>query len=272
MRARAFEAIAIAVCVAVVAVLFVKWTHRRPSHGGDSAAPSLDRAAAPGEPAASRELSSAAPRPFRPPVEHVTFIHGHPNPIIERVRVDKLEVCLGEENFAHPDVHTVDGTDADLRISLAGTGFLGRGSTGGKLPFRFLKPMDPTAMPVVIVEGPNGTHAEQRLPYIKVKDCTAAPPLRLEGQQVPNRGPDVFAFQVTGAPAGSVVQWDFGDGSRASTTEPRVEHDFHDRRQRTRFSEFLVTAHATDPAGQTTSGSTTIELFNRAYWASRSQR
>ena len=268
MRARALAAVAICAGLAVVWVLFAKSRTGRGSRPTESP-PSIDQSASARDGVVQAPLPSAAPVRFRPPVENVTFTRGHPNPIIERVRVDKLEVCVGEENVAHPDVHTVDGTEPDLRISLGGSGFLGRGSTGGKLPFRLLTPTGPTAMPVVIVEGPNGTHAEQRLPYIKVKDCVAPPPLRLEAQQVPERGPDVFAFKVTGAPAGAVLLWDFGDGTRASTTEPRVEHDFHGRRQRTRFSEFLVTAAGTDAAGHPTSGSTTIELFNRAYWAAR---
>lgn len=188
------------------------------------------------------------------------------------MRVDKAEVCVGEENFAHPDVHTVDDSDADLRISLAGAGYLGRGGTGGKLPFRLLRPMDPGATPLVVVEGPNGTHAEQYLPYVKVKDCVAAPPLRIETQQIPERGPDVFSLQVSGAPAGAALVWDFGDGTSTRTTEPRVEHDFHGRRQRSRFSEFLVTVQTGDSADSRRSGATTIELFNREYWASRSQR
>ena len=187
------------------------------------------------------------------------------------MRVDKLEVCAGEENFAHPDIHTVDDTDADLRISLVGAGFVGMNATGRKLPFRFLMPMDPSALPFVIVEGPNGTHAEQRLPYVKVKDCTAAPPLLLDVKQVPDHGPDVFAVQVTGAPQESALLWDFGDGARVTTSEPRVEHDFHGRQQRGRFSDFLITVQARDSAGHPYSGSRTIELVNRTYWANRSQ-
>jgi hypothetical protein len=272
MRARVLRATAVCACIAAVWILVIRRTATKPSHRKDPSSPVVGFGGDRGQPVSLSRIWQARAADFPGLAEHVTFTRGHPNPIIERVRVDKLEVCAGEENFAHPDIHTVDDTDADLRISLAGAGFLGVGATGRKLPFRLLMPMDPSTLPVVIVEGPNGTHAEQRLPYVKVKDCTAAAPLLIDVKQVPDHGPDVFAVQVTGAPQGSALLWDLGDGARVTTSEPRVEHDFHGRQQRGRFSDFLVTVQSRDPAGDTHSGSRTIELFNRAYWAGRSHR
>ncbi len=271
MRARVLKTTAVCAFIAAVCILVVRRTGRKPSLPKDSPS-SVGYVSDPGHSVSLSRIWQALPADFPRPTEHVTFTRGHPNPIIERVRVDKLEVCVGEENVAHPDIHTVDDTDADLRISLTGAGFLGMGATGRKLPFRFLMPMDPSTLPVVIVEGPNGTHAEQRLPYVKVKDCTAAAPLLIDVKQVPDHGPDVFAFQATGAPQGPALLWDFGDGARVTTSEPRVEHDYHGRQQRGRFSDFLVTVQSRDSAGDSHSGSRTIELFNRAYWASRSRR
>ncbi len=267
MRGRLLELVGLCACVLIACWLVARWTGGKPSRQTASLPAASEAQHAP-DPASWIGGSQSRPARLVPPPERVTFTRGHPNPVIEGVRVDKLEVCAGEENFAHPDVHTVDDTDADLRISLAGAGFLGRGSTGGKMPFRLLGPMDPAAMPVVIVEGANGTHAERRLPFIKVKACSAPPPLHVEALQVPERGLDVFAFQATGGAGGSAWLWDFGDGVQTRTTEPRVVHDFHGRRQRSRFSEFLVTVETTDSGARRT-GSMTVELFNRAYWASR---
>ena len=44
-----------------------------------------------------------------------TYSFGRPNPVIERVLVEKSEVCRGEENFVRVDVSTVDDSDADLK-------------------------------------------------------------------------------------------------------------------------------------------------------------
>src|SRR5437764_7780950 len=62
-----------------------------------------------------------------------TSVFGHPNPIIENVRVDKTEVCRGEENFLHVDVTTADGTERDLRIALTAgnVAMMGAQETGG---------------------------------------------------------------------------------------------------------------------------------------------
>ena len=257
MRARNLALTAVCVCLAT---LWLVLARRRPPGGAESSHRETPEWPVAGRGAFVSALSAWQARAAESPgpAEHVTFMRGHPNPIIERVRVDRLEVCVGEENFAHPDVHTVDGTDGELRIHLAGAGVVGSGGTGGKLPFRLMAATTPSSMPVVIVEGANGTYAVQRLPYVKVKDCKAAPPLRLEAQRVPDHGPDVFVFRATGAAPNSALVWDFGDGARVTTSEPRAEHDFGARHQRGRYSDFLVTAASRDPSGHPASRATTF--------------
>jgi hypothetical protein len=209
-------------------------------------------------------------RPFES-ARTVTSSYGHPNPIIERVIVDKLDVCRGEENFVHVDASTVDNTDPDLKITLIGTGFIGSGATGRRLPFRLLSAMKPDDMPSVSISGWGGTHVEQRIPFVKVRDCDAAPALAIVPHKLADKGEDVFDLEI-GAEAGNVlsnVTWDFGDGQKATSPDLHVVHSYGGHPQLTRFSEFLITVTATDQSGRRLSGSRTLELFNREYWKRR---
>jgi hypothetical protein len=254
---------------AIVAVLFLR--HRPKPH-----APVASEAESNGRPELPRRGSDAVAAPPQRQAaqgQAVTYSFGRPNPIIERVRVDKTEVCAGEENMALVDVTTVDGTEADIKITLTGAGFVGVGATGDHLPFRLFKELPEEAMPTVVVMGAGGTRAEARVPFVKVKDCQPEPFVEITIRRAGDRGPDVFDFEVVAHPAEPLasVTWTFGDGQTMTTTEPRLSHDFGQRRQNSRFSEFLVTATArTERAGSLT-GSKTLELVNRDYIKLRPQ-
>jgi hypothetical protein len=164
------------------------------------------------------------------------------------------------------DTSTVDGTDADLKIALSGSGFLGNTTTGRKMPFRLLGPVSDDNLPVVVVFGAGGTHAEQKIPFVRVKDCDADPFITVGAQSIPESGPDIFRLEATsGTETLSDAKWEFGDGQRVSTPEPQVTHDYGTRPQTGRFSEFLITVTAKDSQGRTLGGSFTMELLNRRY-------
>ena len=183
--------------------------------------------------------------------------------------MDKTEVCRGEENFVHVDVSTVDGTEADLKIWLAGTNYLGGHPTGSRLPIRMFGPVRADSPPMVMVAGWGGTHAEQPLPFVKVNECNADPYLEIHVTRVD--GPDLYEFsaEVTGQ-AVSGVTWSFGDGPGTLSHEPTVQHGYGQRRQRGAYSEFLITAAVTDGTGRVLHGYKTLELVNGDYWKHRS--
>ena len=210
---------------------------------------------------------SPEPGYYRPPVRRApTYAFGRPNPVIDRILVDKTEVCRGEENFVHVDLSTVDDSDADLKVVLQGTGFIGSDSTGRRLPMRLLAPRTPEEMPTVVVFGRGGTFAEQQVPSIRVKDCDAEPFLGLDARKLSDQGPAAYQFEaVLGSKALSNVVWSFGDGETQTTQGARVTHDYGQRPQQGRFSEFLISATGTDEEGRTFRGYRTLELVNRDY-------
>jgi hypothetical protein len=256
--------------LSAVALLLLWFSLTRGDDRGSSVAVAVQPDDGP-EPRQARAATPAEAKPTRSVPQRmkpVTLSFGRPNPVVDRVWVDKLEVCRGEENFAHVDVHTVDSSDAALKISLAGTGFFGSGSTGGKLPFRLLAPTNAEDMPRVLIFGARGTHATEQLPFVKVKDCDAEPFLRIEARRVPEQGPDAFELEA-GAPEDvtlSNVRWTFGDSHSATSPAPKVAHDYSNRRQLTAYSSFLITVTATDDRGRTLRGSRTIEFVNQEYW------
>ncbi len=197
-----------------------------------------------------------------------SYSFGRPNPVIERVFVDKTEVCRGESNVVHVDASTVDRTDAELKIALGGTGFFGNTSTGRSMPFRLFTPISADNPPMVLVFGARGTHAEQRIPFVKVKDCDAPPFIVIDLERIPESDGDVFKLVAKsgGGPLTNAT-WEFGDGRSASTQGPEVTHDYSTRPQTSRFSEFMITVSATDSEGAKLAGSRTVEFVNRKYLA-----
>jgi hypothetical protein len=235
-------------------------THEEPQAETDEAGPArTERRAAPVRASSSSSARRATSSTF-----------GRPNPVIESVTVDKTEVCRGEENFVHVSVATVDGTDADLRIWLAGPHFMGGTLTGPRLPIRMFAPMTEEAPAMVMVTGAGGTHAEQPLPFVTVKDCNADPFLRIQVRHADGPKPDLYTFSAsTTGQALRDVTWSFGDGSSIPSAEPEAQHDFGGRQQLSAYADFLITATARDENGRTVRGYTTLELVNNDYWKHR---
>jgi hypothetical protein len=263
IRRRVTVGAAIVLAIAGVAALTGRRAPRSPARDTEQAAERL--------PASPRRVPAPVPGYYRAPDRRApTYSFGRPNPVIERVLVDKTEVCRGEENFVRVDVSTVDDSDADLKILLQGSGFLGSGSTGSRLPLRLFALTNAEQMPTVVVFGKGGTFAQQQVPFVHVKDCDADPFLRLEAQKRSDEGPAVYELHASlGAEHLTNVAWTFGDGSTATKQEPSVTHDYGQREQRSRFSEFLISATATDAQGRTVRGHQTLELLNREYLRDR---
>jgi hypothetical protein len=267
VRSKTIRGVALA-AVAVGCLLIVLWRRSLRGPGDGDATAVAERANANDR----SEVRRSRPRPAPPPARRPTSTtFGRPNPIIARVLVDKTEVCRGEENFVHVDVDTVDGTDADLKIWLGGSTFLGGNPTGSRLPIRMFGPMNEDAPPLVMVAGWGGTHAEQPLPFVRLKDCDADPFLRIHVSRVDGEARDVYELSadIVGGGSGDVT-WSFGDGSTAKVSEGEtVQHSYGTRPKRSAYSEFLIAATITETTGRVLHGYTTLELVNREYWRAR---
>ena len=195
-------------------------------------------------------------------------------PTIALAKVEKAEVCRGEENFLDVEAHTENGTDAFLTVSFHNpvSGQLVRG--GSRIPFRLDKPSERGID--VLVEGGHATSSRIELPAVKVKDCDA--PLQVDVKhsrtmEAPDRVTfsaqiKEFADPLHAARApflASEFEWDFGDGEQQRTNEPTIEHSYEARDQGRSQSSFLVTVKARDAHGLEASGTHGVVFVNLGF-------
>ena len=192
-------------------------------------------------------------------------------PVIQRARLEKPEVCRGEEDFLDVAATTANGTDAFLTVSLfhPQTGKIVRG--GSRIPFRMDTPS--TRDIRVIVEGKNSAQTII-LPAVKVKDCVAPRQVRLgyqRSQDAFERIHFVAQLKVSGESPESAAQpfatsyeWDFGDGNQQTTNQPAVDHSYEDRDQGVAQSSFLVTVKIKSDR-QEDQGSTVLAFTNLGF-------
>ncbi|HKO50212.1 MAG TPA: PKD domain-containing protein [Polyangiaceae bacterium] len=195
-------------------------------------------------------------------------------PTIKLAKVEKTEVCRGEDNFLNVEAHTAKGTDAFLtvRFDHPVTGQTVRG--GSRIPFRLDAPSERGLD--IVVEGGHATVARLTLPPVKVKDCDA--PLQVEVKQSRTmEAPDrvTFSAQIK-EPAdlpharrqpfvATDFEWDFGDGQRQRTKETSIEHSYEARDQGVTQSSFVVTVKASDARGLQASGTHGVVLVNLGF-------
>ncbi|HXU79918.1 MAG TPA: PKD domain-containing protein [Polyangia bacterium] len=217
-------------------------------------------------PVAAPAPRAAPPRPPRliAPAPASPADPGLPAPIIDEVRVDKTEVCRGEENFATVRAHTPDGTDAHLYVRL------GQEGAGYRVPFRLQQTGAP-AMPQVVVQGRGGVLAQAPLPQVTVKDCEVERRLVISARDVDGSA-DHLRFTATLQAAAAArpfvatsYRWDFGDAHTAVTEAGEASHRYDERSQDTRFSYFLVTVTAADAEGHSVRGAYALDLVNPAF-------
>ncbi len=197
-------------------------------------------------------------------------------PIIDEIKVEKPEVCEGEENLVTVKAHDPGGNDAGLRS-------LVNGLPGWSVPVRARENLeDPDAPPrTVLVVGNDGSSAVVPIPAYKIKDCKPAAQLRMRALLLPNSTAEyrVEARVVKGVspgrprPARFIDEdfvptryfWEFGDGATATTTEPYVEHSYEFRAQSTYFSYYLLRVTASDDNGRQMVARHSLEIMNPAY-------
>jgi len=176
---------------------------------------------------------------------------------IDRIEVDKTEVCAGEENFA--TVHARDGSGGKDRLIIQ---LEGSREMGFRLPFRTDKDTEGRPRRVIVHGG--GPPAVADLPEVKLKDCEVSERVGIDVTIAP-RSVHLFTLRAritpTKLPAGEQgfdavsYEWSFGDGTQQTTAVPEVEHSYEGIVQRSRFSYFLMGVKVKDRRGREVSGS-----------------
>jgi hypothetical protein len=198
-----------------------------------------------------RRVLPVAPLAQRPAEERL------PGPRIERIDVDKTEVCYGEENFATVRAFDASGASDGLIVRLSGSREM-----GFRVPFRIEK-SDATRTRHVIVTGGGGPPAVAAIPEVKVKNCEVAEQVTL-GVRLQERSPHVLVLTADVASTASGAaeklepvsyEWDFGDGTSQTTEGSEVVHSYEGQPATTRFSYFLLRVKVKDRNGREVTGS-----------------
>jgi hypothetical protein len=194
---------------------------------------------------------------------------GHP--IIDEIKVDKTEVCIGEEDFVTVRAHTPDGSDAFLNTQILDP-VSRRYVSGNRVPFRLEEQASDDIK--VIVSGKSGA-AIAALPPVKVKDCVAVRQVVLEVRQpAASMERPLFKARVIEHPPESgrfdslepiSYDWDFGDGHTQTTNASETEHSYEARDQGVAYSSFLVTVTVKDAAGNEARGSRALSFANTGF-------
>src|SRR5438132_1528226 len=140
-------------------------------------------------------------------------------PVFDLVRVEKEEVCEGEENLITVQAHTTDGNDAFLHYTVAG-------EAGSQVPVRAYLGRDGNPPPQYAVAFSKDNVATRiDLPRYRVKNCRPARILVVTMRMLPNSvGEREFTAAVQtleGAPfTPAWYEWSFGDGESGVTPGP----------------------------------------------------
>src|SRR5467141_781104 len=185
-------------------------------------------------------------------------------PVFDLVRVEKDEVCEGEENLVAVHAHTTDGNDPFLHYTVAG-------EAGSQVPVRVYIGRDGNPPPQYAVAFSKDNVATRiELPPYRVKNCRPARILVVTMRMLPNSvGEREFTATVQtldGPPfTPAWYEWSFGDGEAGVTPGPIAVHDYSALPQKTAFSDLLVKVTALDGSGQMVEGRLPLHIRNVAF-------
>lgn len=251
--------------VAAAALFLVVWFSSRdaaPVATAASVAPAA--AASRSRPSLLAAIPPTSTHPPTPPPEAEPEL-----PIIDEVRVEKQEVCEGEENLITIKAHTPAGRDDAFLHYLVGT------TPGQSVPLRAYLPAPGADVPgpmQVQVFGRGNASASVPVPAYTVKRCRPERALFLQTRQMPN-STDEYEFTATVRDRNATAplrvtsyRWLFGDGSaREVSPGPSAVHRFSPRNPDTLFSDFLITCEAVGGDGRTVVGRTSLSLRNTEF-------
>jgi hypothetical protein len=186
------------------------------------------------------------------------------SPVFDLVRVEKDEVCEGEENLITVHAHTTDGNDVFLHYTVAG-------EAGAQMPVRAYLGRDGKPAPQYAMAFSKDNVATRiELPSYRVKNCRPARMLIVTMRMLPNSVAE-REFTATVRELDAVpftpawYEWAFGDGSFEVTAGPVAVRDYSGLPQRTAFSDLLVTVKALDGGGQSVEGRFPLHIRNIAF-------
>src|SRR6266850_1443663 len=250
-RRRALIVCAIALIAASVALLL---RDRQAPAGAVDAATLVPGQQA--EAAAGPRPLAAPLTPARPPAVAA--------PVFDLVRVEKDEVCEGEENLVAVHAHTTDGNDAFLHYTVAG-------EAGAQVPVRAYVGRDGKPMQQYAVAFSKDNVATRiELPPYRVKNCRPSRMLVVTMRMLPNsvaeREFTATVQSLDGVPfTPAWYEWDFGDGSLDATADPVATHDYSGLAQKTAFTDLIVKVKALDGGGQSVEGRFPLHIRNVAF-------
>jgi len=243
----------VAALIALVALLLLPRGREEPIPGVAVAA--ITPAKVP-EPSQTAHL----PAPLKPPAASSAVAP----PVFDLVRLEKDEVCEGEENLVTVRAHTTDGNDAFLHYTVAG-------EAGSQVPVRAYVGRDgnPPRQYAVAFSKDN-VAARIELPRYRVKNCRPARTLVVTMRMLPNsvseREFTATVQTLEGAPFSPAwYEWSFGDGEAGVTPGPVAVHDYSALPQRSAFSDLLVKVKASDGSGETVEGRFPLQIRNIAF-------
>ncbi len=190
-------------------------------------------------------------------------------PVFDLVRVEKQEVCEGEENLVTVHAHTTDGNDAFLQYTIAG-------EAGAQVPVRaFLDRDGKTITQYAVAFTKNNVATRIEIPAYRVNRCRPAHVLVVTVRLLPNSsGEREFSAHLQtleGAPfAPAWYEWSFGDGSSSVTAGPVAAHDYSRLPQKAAFTDLLVKVKARDGAGGSVEGRLPLHVRNVAFFSRQS--
>jgi hypothetical protein len=194
-------------------------------------------------------------------------------PIVDEVRVEKQEVCSGEDNLVTVRAHTPDGNDAYLHYTV-GDG------TGQRLPIRVWRNDADGSyeIPQVTVFTKNNVSVTVPIPPYKVKECEVERLVHVMSRRMPNAEDDFeFFAKVVERPAQpgkpaprpfvpARYVWTFDDEASETTTGPIVSHALlaHSGAE-SMYTQHLIRVDVYDAAGHEETGRSSLQVLNTSF-------
>jgi hypothetical protein len=259
---------ALVIALLGIVVLLVLRGHKPPQRP-QAAQPDRDPIAA-GASLALSALAAAHAAPPKKPAEAA--------PVIDEIKVEKLEVCEGEENLVSVRAHSPDGDNSFLHYSIDG-------ETGSSVAVKLALSQDGAVagQHFILVFGRNNVSTILPLPQYRVKPCR---PRRVASLQfvVESNAPNTYDFvahvaplpppptgvEVVGAEGVFVpvsYDWSFGDGETAHTDVPLISHSYERRAQDTLYSDMVASVEIRSRTGEVLVARRSLALLNPAYEA-----
>lgn len=189
-------------------------------------------------------------------------------PIVDEVRVEKREVCQGEENLITVTAHTPGNRDDAYLHAVIG------GKPGMSAPINERLQEDGTQPPPrqIIVFGRNGVATTVDIPPYTVKECMVDRKAIVAYRARPNTDGDydlgvrIMDLAATTPFEPVSYHWEFGDGESGDTDHAWTSHSYEQRDQgETMFADYLIQVTVTSATGETLIGRRSLVLRNIAF-------